>query len=213
MPAAQRESSDRIGTEHGTDISELAGEFDIDPDMLEQALDDAGLLLRMSRENIHTADKRALRGMAKALTELIDRVSSDAVRERLIGAVVQMPNGPDDEELAKYEAWWAAQERVDCAIAGAQDLLAILRASEAFRLPSGRRGYQHSTVAIGSLLDFWVYILGRKVTISGHTSDPRGVKPSRTVRFVHQCMRLLGEDIPEQACRTILKKLRNEETQ
>ena len=213
MPAAQRDGSDRIGTEHGTDISELAEEFAIDPDMLEAALGDADRLLRMSWENIHTADKRALRGTTKALAELIDRLSSDALRERLIEAVVQVPNGPDDEELAKYEAWWAAQDRVDRAIAGAQDLLAIVRAGEALRLPTGRRGYLHWTVAISSLLDFWVCILGRKVTISGHTSDPRGVKPSRTVRFVRQCMRLLGEDITEQACRTILKKLRNQEAQ
>ena len=49
MPAAQRDGSDRIWTEHGTDISELAEEFAIDPDMLEQALDDAGFQNLRSR--------------------------------------------------------------------------------------------------------------------------------------------------------------------
>ena len=71
------------------DISELAGEFGNDSDVLDDALDDVARSLRASPENVRPANKRALRGTAKALAELIDRVSSDAVRERLVGAVVQ----------------------------------------------------------------------------------------------------------------------------
>ncbi len=51
------------------------------------------------------------------------------------------------------------------------------------------------------------------MTISGHPSDSRGVKPSRTLRFVHQCMRLLREEITEQACRTILLKLQDQKVE
>jgi hypothetical protein len=84
-------------------------------------------------------------------------------------------------------------------------LLALVHAGEELEIPAGRRPYDHWTVAIGFLLEFWTDDLGRKVTISGHASDPRGVKPSQTLRFVHQCMLLLGEEITEQACRTILQ--------
>ncbi len=85
-----------------------------------------------------------------------------------------------------------------------------MRAGEKFKIPPGRPRYNHWTVAIGSLLEFWTDDLGRKVTISAHADDPRGVKPSRAVWFVHRCMKLLGEEITEQACRTVLERLRAE---
>ena len=194
------------------DISELAREFDIDPDELETALDGAARLLRVSRENVRPADKKALRGIAKMLAQTIDRLSGDAVRERLVEATFEEPDGPDDDGLAHYTAWWAAQARVDRAIEDAQDLLALVRTAEEFKIPAGRRPYDHWTVAIGSLLEFWTDDLGREVTISGHADEPRGVKPSLAVRFVHQCIKLLGEDITEQACRTVLERLRAERT-
>jgi hypothetical protein len=192
------------------DISKLARELDIHPGVLESALDGVAGLLRASRENVGPADKRALRGVAKALAETIDRLSGDAVRERLLEAVFREPDDPDDDGLASYTAWWAARDRVDRAIEGTQDLLALVRAGEAFKIPAGRPQYDHWTVAIGSLLEVWTHDLGREVTISGHPSDSRGVKPSRTLRFVHQCMRLLREEITEQACRTILLKLQDQ---
>ena len=49
----------------GADISKLAREFDIHPDVLKAALDGAAGLLRVSQENIRPADKKALRGVAK----------------------------------------------------------------------------------------------------------------------------------------------------
>ncbi len=192
------------------DISKLAHEFDIHPGVLEAALDGAAGLLRAYRENVGPADKRARRGVAKTLAQAIDRLSGDAVRERLLEAVFQEPDGPVEDGLAHYPAWWAARVRVDRAIEGARDLLALVRAAEGFKIPAGRRPYDHWTVAIGSLLEVWTHDLGREVTISGHPSDSRGVKPSRTLRFVHQCMRLLREKITEQACRTILLKLQDQ---
>ncbi len=192
------------------DISKLARELDIHPGVLEAALDGASGLLRVSRGNVGPADKRALRGVAKTLAQTIDRLSGDAVRERLLEAVFQEPDGPDEDGLAHYTAWWAARDRVDHVIEGARDLLALVRTAEELKIPAGRPQYDHWTVAIGSLLEVWTHDLGREVTISGHASDPRGVKPSRTLRFVHQCMRLLREEITEQACRTILLKLRDQ---
>ena len=192
------------------DISKLARELDIHPGVLEAALDGAAGLLRVSRENVRPADKKALRGVAETLAQTIDRLLDDAVRERLLEAVFREPDGPDEDGLAHYTAWWAARDRVDRAIEGARDLLALVRAGEAFKVPAGRPQYDHWTVAIGSLLEVWTDDLGREVTISGHAADPRGVKPSRAVRFVHQCMQLLREDITEQACRTILLKLQDQ---
>ncbi len=192
------------------DISKLAREFDIHPGVLEAALDGAAGLLRVSRENVGPADKRALRGVAKTLAQTIDRLSGDAVRERLLEAVFREPDDPDEDGLACYTAWWAARARVDRAIEGAQDLLALVRAAEEFKNPAGRRPYDHWTVAIRSLLEVWTDDLGREVTISDHASDPRGVKPSRAVRFVHQCMQLLDEEVTEQACRTVLYNLREQ---
>ncbi len=194
------------------DILKLAQEFDINPDVLETALDGAAGLLRVSLKNVRPADKKALRGIAKTFAQTIDRLSSDAVRERLVEAAFEEPDGPDDDGLAHYTAWWAARARVDRAIEDAQDLLALVRTAEEFKIPAGRRPYVHWTVAIGSLLEFWTHDLGHEMTISGHADDPRGVKPSPAVRFMHQCMKLLGEDITEQACRTVLERLRAERT-
>ena len=192
------------------DISELAREFEIHPDVLKAALDGAAGLLRTSRENVRPADKKALRGVAKTLARTNDRLSGDAVRERLVEAAFEEPDGPDEDGLAYYIAWCAAQDRVDRAINGAQDLLTLVRTGESFKIPPGRPKYDHWTVAIGSLLEFWTKDLEHTVTISAHPSDPRGVKPSPAVRFVHQCMKLLGEEITDQACRTVLERLRAE---
>jgi hypothetical protein len=178
--------------------------------VLESALDGAAGLLRASRENVRPADKKVLRGVAKMLAQTIDRLSGDAVRERLLEAVFREPDAPDDYGLAYYTAWCAARDRVNRAIEGAQDLLALVRTAEEFKIPAGRPQYAHWTVAISSLLEVWTHDLGREVTISGHAADPGGVKPSRTLRFVHQCMRLLGEEITEQACRTILQNLQDQ---
>ncbi len=194
------------------DISELARELDIHPGVLEGALDGPAGLLRASRENVRPAEKKVLRGVAKTLAQTIDRLSGDAVRERLLEAIFREPDGPDEDDLVRYTAWWAARDRVDRAIEGAQDLLALVRTAEEFKVPAGRPQYEHWTVAIGSLLEFWTHDLGREVTISGHADDPRRVKPSPAVRFVHQCMKLLGEKITEQTCRTVLARLRAERT-
>jgi hypothetical protein len=192
------------------DILELAREFDIHPGELETVLDGAAGLLRSSREYIRPADKKALRGVAKMLAETIERLSDDAVRERLLEAVFEEPDDPDENGLAYYTAWCAARARVDRAIEGARDLLALVRAGEKLKIPPGRPSYDHWTVAIRSLLEFWTDELGREVTISGHAADPRIVNPSPALQFVHQCMQLLGEEITEQACKTILQNLRDQ---
>jgi hypothetical protein len=210
MISERDEDSDGIGCARGTDISKLGQEFDIHPDVLKATLDSAAGLLRVSQENVRPADKKALRGAAKTLAQTIDRLSDDAVRERLQEAVFREPDGPDDDGLAHYTAWWAARDRVNHAIEGAQDLLALVRTAEKFKIPAGRPQYHHWTAAIASLLDFWTDDLGRKVTISGHAADPLVIKPSLTLRFVHQCMQSLDEKITEQTCRTILQKLRDQ---
>lgn len=202
---------DGIRRARGADISKLAREFDIHPGVLKAALDGAAGLLRVSRENVSPADKKALRGVAKTLAQTIDRLSDDAVRERLVEAVFRDPDGPDEDGLAHYTAWCAAGARVDRAIEGARDLLALVRTAEEFKISAGRRPYFHWAVAIASLLDFWTHDLEREVTISGHTVDFLVIKPSRALHFVHQCMQLLDEKITEQACRTILQNLRNQE--
>ncbi len=148
-------------------------------------------------------------GVAKTLAQTIDRLSDDAVRERLQDAVFQEPDGSDENGFARYTAWWAAQDRVNRAIQGAQDLLALVRTAEEFKIPAGRPQYVHWEIAIDSLTDFWTHDLGREVTISGHAADSRGNRPSQTLRFVHQCMQSLDEKITEQACRTILQNLRD----
>jgi len=194
------------------DISDLADEFGIHPDVLARALDAAADLLRMSRENVRPADKRALRGIAKTLAATIGRLSATAVRERLVDAAVEAPDRPDDDDdLAYYVAWCAAQDRVDRALAGAQDLLALVRAGDVFKGAAGRPQYADWTVAIESLLDVWTRDLGRELTISGHPAEPRKITASPTVRFVHHCMRVLDAAITEQACRTILQKLRDQD--
>ena len=156
------------------DISKQARELDIDPGMLETALDGAAGVLRASREYLHPANKKALRGVAKTLAQTIDRLSGDAVRERLVEAVFQEPDGPDEDGLAHYTAWWAAKDRVEHAIDGAQDLLALVRAGETFKAASGRPRYVDWTAAIRSLLEVWTDDLGRVATISGLASDSRG---------------------------------------
>ena len=210
MISDQQNRSDGIRRARGTDISKLARELEIDPGALEAVLDNIDRLLRASPENVRPADKKALRGVAKTLAQTIHRLSSDKVRERLQEAVFREPDGPDEEGLAHYTAWCAARTRVDDAIEGALDLLALVHAGEEFEIPAGRRPYVQWTVAIGFLLEFWTDDLGREVTISGHAADPRGGQPSWALRFVHQCMQSLDEKITEQACRTILQKLRNQ---
>ena len=210
MTSERHDGSDRIGCRWEMDISQLAREFEIHPGELKSALDGAADVLRASRENVRPAEKAALRGVAKALDGVIERLSRAAVRERLVEAVFEEPAGPDEDGLARYEAWWAARDRVDRAIEGTRDLLEVVRDGETVKFPAGRPAYDDWTVAIGSLLEFWADDLGRDVTISGHPSDPRGVRPSPTLRFIHQCMHHLGEAISEQQCRTVLEKLKDE---
>jgi hypothetical protein len=80
-------------------ILELAREFDIHPGELETVLHGAAGLLRASRENARPADKKALRGLAKTLAQTIERLSADAVRERLREAVFEEPDDPDEAFL------------------------------------------------------------------------------------------------------------------
>ena len=157
-------------------------------------------------------------GVAKTLAQTIDRPLGDSVRERLQEAVLQEPDGPDDDDLAHYTAWWAAQDRVDRAIEGAQDLLALVRTAEKFKISAGRPQYVHWTVAIASLLEFWTHDLGREVTISAHASDHlRGqAKPAGAVRLsVHAIARRgdkragLPHD-PEEIARSESRKLKDD---
>lgn len=211
MTSERPGGSEGIRGAPGMDIAQLADEFGIHPDMLERALNAAAGLLRTSRQNIRPADKRALRGVAKTLAATIDRLSAAAVRERLVEAAVEAPDRAEDDGLAYYLAWCAARDRVDRALAGAQDLLDLVRAGDVFKGAAGRPQYDHWATAIGSLLDVWTRDLGRELTISGHPSEPRGVTASPTVRFVHHCMRVLDAAVTEQACRTILQKLRDQD--
>ncbi len=64
MTSCRQNRSNGNMHESGTDISKLAREFDIHPDVLKAALDGAAGVLRVSRENVSPADKKALRGVA-----------------------------------------------------------------------------------------------------------------------------------------------------
>lgn len=196
-----------------TDILELARKFEIDPDRLGDALEEAAGLMQMSRENIRPANRKTLGRTGDSLDKALGRLLEPAIRERLLEAAVPAPDGSQDQneadrDLARYEAWWSARQRVDRALAGAQDLLALVRAAEAFEGSAGRPSYGHWEVGAGSLMDFWIYELKRDVTVSAHGSDPRGASPSPTLAFVHQSLRLLGEEISEQACRTVLQNVK-----
>ncbi len=191
--------TDGIRRARGADISKLAREFDIHPGVLKAALDGAAGLLRVSRENVSPADKKALRGVAKTLAQTIDRLSDDAVRERLVESVFRDPEGPDEDGLARYTAWCAAGDRVDRAIEGARDLLALVRTAEEFKIQAGRRPYFHWTTAISSLTEFWTHDLGREVTISDHAADSREGKAVEvshgsmgydelTILYVYDCI-------------------------
>lgn len=210
MPSDRAIGSDSNGCAYGSDFLKLARELEIPEYRLETALEGATRLLRQSPPRVRPANKKALDGIAKTLEATVERLSDEAVRGRLIGAVLEEPKGSDERGDAAYIAWFAAQDRVDRALEGAHDLLCIVRAAEEVKYTAGRPQYDHWTVAVRSLLFFWVHDLNREATISGHASDPRGVKPSDTVRFVHRSMRLIGQDISEQACRTILRNLRME---
>lgn len=197
-----------------TDILELARKFEIDPDRLGDALEEAAKLLRLARENTRPANRKTLGQTGNALDKTLARLQEPATRERLLEAAVPAPDGSQDQneadwKLARYEAWWSARERVDRALAGAQDLLGLVRGAEAFEGSAGRPSYDRWEAAAGSLMDFWNYELKRDVTVSAHGSDPRGASPSPTLAFVHQSLRLLGEEISEESCRGILKKLRD----
>ena len=211
MASKQHIRTDGNRDEFDTEFLQIAEDLDIHPGDLECAVRGTIHLLKASGGNIRPANRKALRGLAEPLTQIIDRVSAPTTRERLVEAVFEEPDDIDDDGLAHYTAWCAAQARVDGAIEGAQDLVALVKAGEAFKSRSGRPGYEHWTVAIGSLLRYWVEDLGRELTVSAHGGDPRGVNPSPAVRFVHECMRLAGEDITEQACRTIINNFRNDE--
>ncbi len=101
MPAGRRRLSDGNGCERGMNISKLARELDIHPGVLESLLGDTELLC-IPTGNVHPADKRALRGIAKTLAQTIDRLSGDAVRERLQEAVLREPDRPDEDGHAYY---------------------------------------------------------------------------------------------------------------
>ncbi len=201
--------SDDYWDERRTDILHLAREFGIRPDMLEQALKDAVDLLNLSRNNVRPANKKALRGLADQLAGMVDRVSEPSVRERLNAMSIDLSDVSEDDELGFYTSWSAAIARVDRAIDGLKDMVAIVRVAEAGKLRSGRPTHEDWTVAISSLVDFWTYCLHRKVSISGHAADPRGTKPSPLLKFSHRSMQILGEKITEQTCRTVLQNLTN----
>lgn len=211
MTSGRDWGSDENRVQRGMDISRLARDFGIDPDRLETALADAAALLRESRLNIRPADKKALRGLTQALARALDRLSEDTVQERLVQGAITVPDGPDEDGLAYYTAWWEARARVERALAGAQDLLALVRAGESYSVPAGRPPHRDWAAAIGSLVDFWVLDLGHKVTISDHPDDARGIKPSPAVDFIYKGMRSLGEPITVQACRSILKTMRKQD--
>lgn len=199
-----------IGVGMGTDLSTLAADHDVDPDLLQCALDDAAELMRLSKQYARPANKKALRGMAEALGPIVERLSDPAVQERLAAAGAQVPDGSDQDDLAHYAAWYSALPRVDRAVAGVTDLLDLVRAGDAVTMPPGRPANMHHAATTISLVRFWSHRLGRDVTISGHGDDGRNIKPSPALRFIHDCVTWLNEPVTMQECRTILKNLKKQ---
>ena len=210
MDSSQILCSDSNGCAYGADFLKLARELKIPEYLLKSALNDAADVMREWSPITRPANKKALRGVATLLAKAIEQLSETGVRERLTVAVSEKPEEPDSNEYAGYFAWLAAHRRVKQAIEGARDLLEIVKRGETINFRSGRPQYEHWKFAIKFLLEYWIEDLQREVTISGHPDDGRNVKPSPALQFVYQSMRLIGENITEQACRTIMQNLKEE---
>lgn len=209
MASARTNNSDNNQVPNRTDILNLADEFEIDPDGLERALVSAYQLLSASREIPRMANKKSLKGIEKSLSKIVDRLSDEAVKERLLQAHLEAASSDGNDELKKYEVWWEAGATVDQAIDGVRGLRELIRASERLNAPAGRPPYEELAAPITSLLDFWNDDLRREVTVSGHADDPRAPKPSQTLSFVCGCIQALGENVTEQACRTVIQGLKD----
>lgn len=204
------ESSEINEYAYRADFLKLACGLDILEDLLRSALKDAARLIRQSPPSVRPADKKALRGLAKLLSKTTERLSETGVRERLEAAVFEEPEKVDADDYDYYCAWSDARRRVDQAIKGTNDLLEIVHRGEEINLLSGRSAYDHCGAAILSLLSFWIEDLQREVTISAHAADARKVNPSPALQFVHGAMLLIGQEMPEQTCRRMLEKFREE---
>ena len=193
------------------DILRLAAEFKIEPRRVREAIEQAKELIDAARSDIRPAGKQAVRGIAESLEGIIARLNEPSVRERLIETTFEEFGGPlkDDYSYARGVAWFNAHQRLGKAMAGLGDLLEIVQQSNSAKLPAGRPGYEAWTAGVVAIMGLWQCGLNREITISDHPNDSRGAKPSEALRFTHECLKLAGEDITLQACRTVLQNLKD----
>ena len=193
------------------DIQRLAGEFGIEARLIRNTIKEAKELMAAVRSNVRPADKKALRSLTKSLEEILDRLRDETVRERLVDALFKDLGGAVENEYS-YERgmiWWRARQRLGKAIQGTEDLLEIVRCSNATELPAGRPRYEALTAGAIAIMGLWQTDLNHKITISDHPNDSRGVKPSDALRFTYECLTLAGEKVTLQACRTVLQNLKS----
>jgi hypothetical protein len=120
--------------------------------------------------------------------------------------------GLSADELERYQRSCDASSRIERALKGFRDLISIVEAAEQFSLDGGPPDHIDLEHVVASIAKLWVDDLERRPTISGHKNDPRGTKDSRFLSYILRCTVLLGLDIDQQLCRTLLQNLSNKAT-
>jgi len=210
MAQQSQNRSDNNTPEYEVNILNLAIEFNIPVNLLRDTLKWSAHVQHGIRENgvVKAAGKAPLQELIDHASSAVNLISDESVQARIFSAVGERAQSPDDPESAYYAAYCAARNRIDHSIIAMRELVEIAEIGFSHNLKAGRPPNDVWTGAIIPLFRLWVHELGRKPKISGHANEPRGVKPSRLLAFVHQSMWLLEESITEQECRTILLKLR-----
>ncbi|MEO0398438.1 MAG: hypothetical protein AAF224_03330 [Pseudomonadota bacterium] len=202
-------SSDYNWSLNETDFRNVAKAFDLPEDEYREALTVAAQIIQdAAREFPPQANKKAISGISGKLRKIINRLEERPVYLRLQNSLIDFSVLRGGDKYGWYTSWYYGGKRLDKAIAGAKDLLEILAATEKYRSRAGRRTYGYYENAAAVLQDFWTDELERVAKVSGHANDSRGVKTNEFVRYVHASLQLLGEDVTEQACRTILMIVR-----
>jgi hypothetical protein len=192
------------------DILALAEKFGIPLELLQDTLEWSAQFLREMRANkvAKASNKARIQQLVKAVSNAINILSDERVQVRLVCAAGRknLPSD-DDERLAHYKTYCDVRAKIDRSITAMGELHELAEIGYTYKIPPGRPTNEIGQAAILPLFRLWTYELGREPKVSGHGNDPRKVKPSRLLEFVHQSMRLLGEGITKQECRSILLKL------
>lgn len=199
--------SDLNASPEGTGCRQIAKEFDIPEDQLANRMAHARSLLEQLNEHVRSSDKKALKGLGKKLADVQATLAPPGTRERLAIALAYDALPPNADDLARYVADHDARAKLAHALQSLEVLIAIIKVGEKYSTADGRPDSDGLITVVAVFVAFWTEDLQRKGTISGHPDDPRGVKPSLLLQFVHRCMQELGVELSQQTCRTLLKNL------